>query len=333
MITADAETLAVAATASVAAPVPVPAPVAAPAQAPGAAGAAGVAEAVGAVRSDEAVGFAEVADRLGGLARRALHDEAMLTPKPGLVDGRDGGSHHDMDLSLLLASADALAAPIAACARAAQHLPLGRALRTEIGAVGRAGEQRMLDATGGVNTHRGALWALGLLAAGLAATGTLGAASGFAARLAAIDDPAAPSRTASHGARVRLRYGATGAMGEARQGFPHITRVALPMLWAARAAGQGEHTARTDALLASMAALEDTCLLHRAGPEGLRAVRQGARAVLRAGGSGTPRGRALLEDLDQICRSRKLSPGGSGDVLAAALFLDSALPLTADRSR
>ncbi|MEU5381893.1 MULTISPECIES: triphosphoribosyl-dephospho-CoA synthase [unclassified Streptomyces] len=281
----------------------------------------------------QVAGSAGVAERLGYLARCALHDEAMLSPKPGLVDGRGSGSHHDMDLPLLLASADALAAPIAACAHAAQSLPLGRTLRAEIGTVGRAGEKLMLDATGGVNTHRGALWALGLLAAGLAATGTLGAASCFAAQLAAIDDPAAPPRAASHGARVRRRYGATGAMGEARQGFPHITRVALPMLRAARAAGQGEHTARTNALLASMAALEDTCLLHRAGPEGLRSVRQGARAVLRAGGSGTPRGRALLEDLDRICRRRGLSPGGSGDVLAAALFLDSALPLTADRSR
>lgn len=277
-------------------------------------------------------GSAGVAERLGALAGLALREEALLTPKPGLVDGRGGGSHHDMDLPLLLASADALAAPVAACARAAQQLPLGRRLRAEIGAAGRAGEQRMLDATGGVNTHRGALWAVGLLAAGLAATGTVAAASCFAAQLAAIDDPAAPSRAASHGARVRRRYGARGAIGEALQGFPHITRVALPMLRTGRASGQGEHTARTNALLASMAALEDTCLLHRAGPEGLRVVRQGARAVLRAGGSGTPRGQALLEALDQTCRSRWLSPGGSGDVLAAALFLDSVLPFTADRS-
>ncbi len=274
-----------------------------------------------------------VAETLGDLAGQALREEALLTPKPGLVDRRGGGSHHDMDLPVLLASADALAAPIAACARVAQVLPLGPALRAEIGALGRAGEQRMLDATGGVNTHRGALWALGLLAAGLAATGTLSAASGFAARLADLDDPAVPSRDASNGGRVRLRYGAPGAMGEARRGFPHITRVALPALLAARAAGHGEHTARTDALLASMAALEDTCLLHRAGPEGLRTVRGGALAVLRAGGSGTPHGGALLGELDAVCRLRGLSPGGSADVLAAALFLDSALPLTADRSR
>jgi triphosphoribosyl-dephospho-CoA synthetase len=103
---------------------------------------------------------------LGRLAARALRDEATLTPKPGLVDMRGGAPHDDMDVTTLLASADALTLPITSCAEAAASLPLGRDLRAEIGAIGRAGEQRMLGATGGVNTHRGALWVLGLLAAG-----------------------------------------------------------------------------------------------------------------------------------------------------------------------
>ena len=260
---------------------------------------------------------------LGRLAARALRDEATLTPKPGLVDLRGGGAHDDMDIAALLASAAALAGPITRCAEAAACLPLGRDLRAEIGVIGRAGEQRMLHATGGVNTHRGALWVLGLLAAGLAATGTAARAAGFAARLAGIEDPALPARAPSHGARARLRYGAAGAVGEAQAGFPHTMHVALPALRAARAAGHSEHTARTDALLASMARLEDTCLLHRAGPEGLRVVRQRAAAILRAGGSGTMRGGILLDDLDRISRRLRLSAGGSGDVLAAAVFVDS----------
>jgi triphosphoribosyl-dephospho-CoA synthase len=262
---------------------------------------------------------------LGRLAARALCDEATLTPKPGLVDLRGGGAHDDMDVSTLLASADALAEPITRCAEAAACLPLGRDLRAEIGAIGRAGEQRMLHATGGVNTHRGALWVLGLLAAGLAATGTAGGAAGFAARLAGIEDPARPLRPPSHGAQARLRYGAAGAVGEAQAGFPHTIHVALPALHAARAAGHTERTARTDALLASMARLEDTCLLHRAGTGGLQVVRQRAAAIVRAGGSGTARGAVLLDDLDRVSRRLRLSPGGSGDVLAAALFVDSVI--------
>jgi triphosphoribosyl-dephospho-CoA synthase len=271
--------------------------------------------------------------RLGRLAARALRDEATLTPKPGLVDMRGGGSHDDMDIAMLLASAGALAVPITRCAEAAASLPLGRDLRAEIGAIGRAGEQRMLHATGGVNTHRGALWVLGLLAAGLAATGTAARAAGFAARLARCKDPALPVRTASHGARARLRYGAAGAVGEAQAGFPHTMHVALPALRAGRAAGHGEHTARTDALLASMARLEDTCLLHRAGPESLRVVRHRAAAILRAGGSGTAPGGILLDDLDRISRRLRLSAGGSGDVLAAAVFVDSVSALSGPNGR
>src|SRR3954468_9841068 len=82
-------------------------------------------------------------DAIGQLAARALREEAMLAPKPGLVDARGGGAHDDMDLGTLFASADALAAPIGECAAAA-YLPLGRDLRAEIGAIGRAGEQLML---------------------------------------------------------------------------------------------------------------------------------------------------------------------------------------------
>ncbi|MEV4518299.1 triphosphoribosyl-dephospho-CoA synthase, partial [Dactylosporangium sp. NPDC049525] len=118
---------------------------------------------------------------LGRLAGRALREEALHTPKPGLVDRRGSGAHRDMTLPMLLTSADALTEPIAACAAAAQALPPGRDLRAVIGEIGRDGERWMLDVTGGVNTHRGALWALGLLAAGLAAAGTVAGAARFAA--------------------------------------------------------------------------------------------------------------------------------------------------------
>ena len=270
---------------------------------------------------------------LGWLAARALREEATLTPKPGLVDARGGGAHDDMNVALLIASANTLAIPIAECADAAASLPLGRELRAVIGAIGRAGEMRMLQTTGGVNTHRGALWQLGLLAAGLAATENASAAVRFAAQLARIPDPAAPEHDElSHGARVRINHGALGARGEAQAGFPNTVGVVLPALNAARAAGLDEREARIHALLTSMANLEDTCILHRAGADGLQAVRRGAEAVLSAGGRQTEIGRALFGKLDDLCRCRGISPGGSADVLAAAIFLESATAFVKDRS-
>ena len=260
--------------------------------------------------------------QIADLAVEAIRAEADLTPKPGLVDQRGSGAHSDMDLAMLHASADALHSALVECASAAISFNTDPELRAQLGAIGRAGERTMLAATGGVNTHRGALWAIGLLSAGAARAGTLDGAVDVAARLAAIPDPHVTAAT-SHGAQARRRYGVGGAAGEAQAGFPHVRRHALPALWAAREAGADEGTARLTALLALMATVDDTCVLHRGGTDGLRALQSGAKAVLGAGGIGTVRGRHRFAALDELCLSRRLSPGGSGDLLSATLFLDA----------
>ena len=260
---------------------------------------------------------------IADMAVAALRAEAQLTPKPGLVDRRGSGVHTDMNLEMLLASADALYEGFAECATAAQHLPLGTALRARVGVIGRTAEHHMLAVTGGINTHRGALWSLGLLAAGVARHRNMNSAIQFAAALAMHPDPGLRATADSHGARARRRYGASGAIGEAQTGFPHVVDHALPTLRRARSRGADETTARLDALLAVIAHLADTCLLHRGGLAGLTAIRRGARRVLAAGGSATPAGRRRLAQLDDLARTRRLSPGGSGDLLSAALFLDS----------
>jgi len=256
------------------------------------------------------------------LAVAAIRAEADLTPKPGLVDRRGSGAHIDMDLVMLHASAESLRAAFAECAMAAMQLAPGPELRARLGEIGRAGEQAMLEATGGVNTHRGALWALGLLSAGAALGGGLVGAVDFATRLTAIPDPITAAAT-SHGAQARLRYGASGAAGQAHAGFPHVRVHALPALRAARRSGADEATARLEALLSLMATLDDTCVLHRAGSAGLCALQAGAQAVVDAGGFRTPEGRRHFTALDDMCLARRLSPGGSGDLLSATLFLDT----------
>lgn len=257
------------------------------------------------------------------LALAAIRAEADLTPKPGLVDQRGSGAHIDMDLAMLHASAESLRISFTECAEAAMQLAPGPELRERLGEIGRAGERAMLAATGGVNTHRGALWALGLLGAGAALGGGLVGAIGVAARLAAIPDQNNIDATTSHGAQSRLRYGVSGAAGEAQAGFPHVRLHALPALRAARRSGADEGTARLTALLSLMATLDDTCVLHRGGREGLRALQSGAQAVLDGGGFGTLEGRRRFTALDDMCLMRRLSPGGSGDLLSATVFLDT----------
>ncbi len=266
-----------------------------------------------------------LAERLADLAVDALIDEADLSPKPALVDRRGNGAHTDLHLGLMHASALSLWPAFKEMADAALLLgEVGLPLREALGRIGREGEQAMLATTGGVNTHRGAIWALGLLVAAAAlepqAT-SAGSVALRAARLALLEDRYAP-RPLSHGAQVALRYGVRGAREEAQQGFPAVLQLGLPQLKRSRAQGYGEQNARLDALLAIMSRLADTCVLYRAGELGLQAMQQGARAVLDAGGSATLAGRRRLHELDVQLLTLNASPGGAADLLAASLLLD-----------
>ncbi|MGF6232645.1 triphosphoribosyl-dephospho-CoA synthase [Inquilinus ginsengisoli] len=262
-------------------------------------------------------------DILADLAAWALVEEAELTPKPGLVDRRGSGAHRDLDLETLRRSAQALRPAFRAMAEAAQGRQPDPSLREELAAIGRAGEIHMMTATGGSNAHRGAIWALGLLLAGTVIAGPAGPRriAETAAAIARCPDRFAP-QASSNGEQARQAHGAAGARGEAQTGFPHVVTIALPALRASRAAGATETEARLDALLAVMASLDDTCLLHRGGRPALEAAQAGARAVLAAGGTAVLAGRAALQALDANLLARWVSPGGSADLLAAALFLD-----------
>ncbi len=270
------------------------------------------------------------AERLADLAVQALVDEADLSPKPGLVDRRGSGAHSDLHLGLMHASAHALWPAFKAMAEAAQEIgEVGQPLRETLGQLGRDGEADMLRVTGGVNTHRGAIWALGLLSAAAALEADAPDARGVAAtaaRLARLSDRAAPHNPHSHGARVCRRYGVLGAREQAQHGFPAVIEHGLPQLLASRRAGAGEQNARLDALLAIMSSLTDTCVLHRAGLEGLTRMQAGARAVLEAGGAASLAGRRQLRLLDRDMLALNASPGGAADLLAATLFLDRLAP-------
>ncbi|WP_426782731.1 triphosphoribosyl-dephospho-CoA synthase [Pseudomonas atacamensis] len=261
-----------------------------------------------------------LADRLADLAVDALIDEADLSPKPALVDRRGNGAHTDLHLGLMHASALALWPAFKEMAEAALEIgEVGVPLREAIGRIGREGEQAMLVTTNGVNTHRGAIWALGLLVTAAALQPKSIALC--AARLALLDDRYAPTPL-SHGAQVAQRYGARGAREEAQLGFPSVLQRGLPQLHKSRANGHGEQNARLDALLAIMTELADTCVLYRAGETGLHAMQAGAQAVLDAGGSASLSGRRRLHELDQQLIALNASPGGAADLLAATLLLD-----------
>lgn len=271
---------------------------------------------------------AEAGERFAALASGALLDELHLSPKPGLVDLRGSGAHADMSVPLMEASIRTIAPAIGRIGEAAWGTAIDVRLRSITAAIGREAERDMLDVTGGVNTHRGAIWALGLIAAAAAAIGPRSAQEDIAAaagQLASLPDEGAlwtASVKERNGQRVHRLYGLPGAREEAIAGFPHVIRVALPRLRFERAKGLPEDVARLHALLDLMAALPDTCIASRAGLEGLAFTQASAMRVLRLGGLETEAGERAFLDFDRAMTEQRLSPGGSADLLATALFIE-----------
>ena len=240
---------------------------------------------------------------LAGLAAEALEQEVRLTPKPGLVDQRNNGAHNDMDLSLFLRSIDALTPYF--CQITA--LSLSGADAAALQAAGLEAEAAMFRTTGGVNTHKGALFSFSVL---LAALGRCLAEGGdvFAHAAALTAELTPPQNT--NGSAVALRHQVGGARAEALAGFPTARKAAALL----------QTQDPLTVLLWLMAHTEDTNLYHRGGAEGAALVKVRSAAILAA----PPEQRtALTLAMDDTLIGSWLSPGGSADLLALALFLNN----------
>src|SRR6266481_4815968 len=204
--------------------------------------------------------------RLARLTREALIAEVELSPKPGLVDRRGAGAHKDLSLAIMRRSALMIEPYLCEMALISIGSHPSQGIREQLAAIGRDAERAMLKATGGSNSHKGAIWILGLLISAAAMQNDdnprASAITATARKIASFEDRATPLLV-SHGDMVAKRYGVAGARGEALHGFPHVVNVGLPMLHSRRASGATENVARLDTLLSIMARLADTCLLYR----------------------------------------------------------------------
>lgn len=286
---------------------------------------------------------ATLPERISEAAVRALIREAETTPKPGLVDRRNNGSHPDMSLEMLLRSARSLKPYFRECARAGMKLEEADAFPT-LRALGMEAEKTMLNATGGVNAHKGAIFSLGLLAASAAAC--LRSFEADAEKICArAGRMAAPHMEAhfhslraetaySFGDRLFLATGLRGARGEAADGFPSVLRIALPALDAeemgnpAEVVGSSvtadgnsvmpdaEELSGAYALLRLAVETDDTTLIRRGGRSRAEAAKKEIRAFLDSGLT-----REKVETLDDRFIRENLTLGGCADMLACAYFL------------
>ncbi|MBP3304627.1 MAG: triphosphoribosyl-dephospho-CoA synthase CitG [Oscillospiraceae bacterium] len=265
---------------------------------------------------------------IGALAVQSLLDEANTTPKPGLVDRRNNGSHRDMDIGTFTASAHALGPYFRQCVQIGQETADAAPEQT-FSLLRRAGleaEKAMYRATGGVNTHKGAIYTMGILCGSLgrlwtperpiAETERILSETARISRQAAQADFQNISGCPTAGERLYLERGLTGIRGEAAAGLPSVKEIGLPAYRRCLHRGLSPNDAGAVALLHLIAGVSDTNLYHRGGAEGARYAAEAAAALLSAPTI------ARLEALDDAFIARRLSPGGCADLLAATYFLD-----------
>lgn len=262
------------------------------------------------------------------LACQALLYEVAITPKPGLVDRENSGSHRDMDFFTFQASAAALQPYFAQCVRIGRQGGAPEETLRALRLPGKLAEAEMRRATVGVNTHKGAIFSMGILCGAL---GRLDRESwGNPDRI--LDECAAmakgivsedyrdltPETAKTAGQKLYLRYGITGVRGQAEAGFPAVREVGLPTLEAALAAGKNINEASCAALLALLVHTADTNMIHRGGFDGMQQATLEVREILDRENFPS---RETLESLDKRFIEKNLSPGGSADLLALTLFL------------
>ena len=278
---------------------------------------------------------------MAALAERALRRELDTPLKPGLVGPDSSGAHTDMDYALMQKAIAALRPYWSRMAKASVP-PL-------LQMIGIEAEKAMKKATGGVNTHRGAIFALGLAlnARGMEVTVTeevmqnrLCKIAGVILRNGLIDSAlhlTAKDATASHlshGEEAVKQYGVKGARALALEGYKDLWAHWLPYYRSLR--GQASSCPEQQTLLRIMSTLDDTCVIHRVGYERAQEVKREAAAMLVAlenyfsqgfaknqFSKAIPTATEMLQDLCVRYAAEGISPGGAADMLALTILIDS----------
>ena len=250
---------------------------------------------------------------LAHLACNALQQELDTTPKPGLVDQHDSGAHADMDYRLMQRSIHALRPYFV---KLAQTSLQGNTDYATISAIGIEAERAMLAATHGVNTHRGALFSMGLaVVQGSKMTKCQSnKASDLQAGIIRLANQFPDTRD-THGSRAVSQYHAKGALAMAREGYEQLFTDWLPLLRNLK--DQGDPYAHHKTLLRIMSQIDDTNILHRRGAEVAQQVKTEAARLL---ADFSPE---QLETMNRRFIAENISPGGAADMLALTIFIQT----------
>lgn len=278
--------------------------------------------------------ISQVAVEIGVRARKALLEEVVTTPKPGLVDFYSNGAHNDMDIYTFRKSADALFPYFTYMAEQGYTLlctpqKLFQAVRK----TGIAAEQAMYQATNGVNTHKGLIFTIGIFCAVAGRclrekNGELSLETLIQMEQEMVSDTLKKElisiytgNAVSHGEKNLKKYGKTGVRGEAIDGYPAVVNIAVPVIQKGLKERKDWNRVKLQTLFALMSEVEDSNVLARHNPQILCEVQKEAKCFMESGGAYTQNAITKLRYMDADYITKNISSGGCADLLAAAIFI------------
>ncbi len=276
------------------------------------------------------------------LALESILYEVLLSPKPGLVDAMDAGSHKDMDIFTFIKSAISLKPGFDAFYELGlHHGGTWVELMEKARIVGMKVEEEMFQATFKINTHKGVVFSMGILLAAIGYDEKKGNLLSSNKHFYTIEDTdrillhtkemtkgivsqdfknLEEKETLTHGERLYLKYGFKGIRGEAENGYPMLRDLALPKLRAIHNELSLEDQL-LEVLLTIMSKSEDSNIVARGGIDALHYVQSSSQLFLSKGGMKNPEAHRKLMEMNEEFKKRNISPGGSADLLSLAIFL------------
>ena len=273
--------------------------------------------------------FEDDANKIADLARQCLIQEVKTTPKPGLVDLRNNGSHTDMTAEIFERSANVLFDYFVECIRVGRNT-VQLSYKQAFLALRKAGikaESCMYSVTGGINTHKGAIFSFGLLCGAIGRLWTPESPISSThellietARIAqnAIEADLMNVSGNTAGERMYIELGSMGIRGEVASGFRSVQNVSLPVYRSFLDNRQSKNDAGVITLLHLIANVDDTAIYNRGGIDGLKFAKEYAKKLLENKKIPT---KDLIEEMDEMFIQKNLSAGGSADLLAVTYFI------------
>ena len=268
--------------------------------------------------------------KVGQYLTQAILLEVSTHPKPGLVTRLSNGAHKDMSIFTFMMSSAVLSKAFNDLQDIGQaHRGTLAELFCKLRSYGVGAEAELLRVTKGVNTQRGILFAGGIVSAvsgyamnmGLSRDALLPMIKEMAAGLVARELKNLDHAAMTAGEKLYYKYGITGIRGEVENGFPSVVNYGLPALEDAFDKGATINDALVHALISLMTVVEDSNVIWRTDYDTLLEVQRIAKNILSLGSVFTEKGRMAIAETERYFLQRRISPGGSADLLSVTITL------------